>query len=84
MDGGHGGGGDASQIDEVTHFFQLRNALDYWTSLWQSWQKGDVIIGSRSDKQQWSRAELARCFMLVLFLLVWPDKWREAGQSRAV
>ena len=27
------------------------------------------------------RAELARCFMLVLFLLVWPDKQRAAGQS---
>ena len=40
-------------------------------------------VQTNSSKAGLSRAELARCFMLVLFLLVWPDKFRGAGQSRA-
>ena len=30
------------------------------------------------------QSRAARCFMLVLFLLAWPDKQRGAGQSGAV
>ena len=35
-----------------------------------------VIPISVARQEAWSRA--ARCFMLVLFLLVWPDKKRGA------
>ena len=40
-----------------------------------------VIPISVARQAAWSRAELARCIMLVLFLLAWPDKQRRAGQS---
>ena len=40
-----------------------------------------VIPISVARQAAWGRAELARCFMLVLFLSVWPDKQRGAGQS---